>query len=339
MGDDNKIDFVVTWVDGSDKTWIESKRKYAQYGDQSIDIRDNRYRDWGLMLYWFRAVENYAPWVRKVFFVTCGHLPEWLNLSCEKLVVVKHSDFMDESVLPTFNSDAIEVNLHKIKGLSEQFVYFNDDMIITSAVKPTDFFKNGMPVDIGVENVNPLVSDKQYYVVNSIMRNCTRIINDHFDKRTFIKGNFIKWYSPLLKKNVIRNILLSPWKQFCGFYTYHMPTPFLKETFVEIYDTERALMEQVSNSKFRSDKDVSQWLFQFWQYAKGKYVLPINLQRKVFEIGYSDLRDICNAIEKKKYKIVCINDVDDSEIDYISVREKLEKSFEKVLTVKSRFEI
>ena len=69
-----EIDFVIAWVDGGDKEWQKEKQKYlAEFlGDESIiDQGDYRYRDWELLPYWFRAVEKYAPWVRKIHFVTC----------------------------------------------------------------------------------------------------------------------------------------------------------------------------------------------------------------------------------------------------------------------------
>ena len=86
------IDFVVLWVDGSDSIWQAEKAKYQ--GKTLDDSNsENRFRDWGLMPYWFRAVEQFAPWVRKIHFVTCGHVPEFLNLAHPKLHHVKHAEF------------------------------------------------------------------------------------------------------------------------------------------------------------------------------------------------------------------------------------------------------
>ena len=73
----NEIDFVITWVDGNDPAWIAERKKYnSKSGDKS----DTRFRDWELLKYWFRGVEKYAPWVRKIHFVTWGHYPSWLNV-------------------------------------------------------------------------------------------------------------------------------------------------------------------------------------------------------------------------------------------------------------------
>lgn len=78
--------------------------------------------------------------MNKIYFVTWGHLPKWLNTNNEKLVIVNHKDFIPNET-PAFNCNSIEPYIHKIKGLSEQFVYFNDDMFIGKNVKPTDFLK------------------------------------------------------------------------------------------------------------------------------------------------------------------------------------------------------
>ena len=97
------IDIVILWVDGSDPTWLEEKRKYAPPSAKDSNSV-NRYRDWGLLPYWFRCIEKHAPWARKVHFVTWGHVPAFLNLNAPKLHVVKHRDFIPEEYLPTFSS-------------------------------------------------------------------------------------------------------------------------------------------------------------------------------------------------------------------------------------------
>ena len=101
-----KIDFVIMWVDGSDPKWLEEKNKYL---DKKIDTSNaiNRYRDMGVLKYWFRGVEKFAPWVNKIHFVTWGHVPSWLNTNNPKLNVVKHEDFIPQKYLPVFNANAI----------------------------------------------------------------------------------------------------------------------------------------------------------------------------------------------------------------------------------------
>ena len=155
-----KIDFVVTWVDGSDREWLAQKRKYLDAASSvSSSIAggeanaDCRYRDCGLLKYWFRAVEKFAPWANRVFFVTCGQKPDWLDESNPKLRLVNHEDYIPAEYLPTFHSDTIELNLHRIPDLSERFVLFNDDTFLLRPSTPDQFFHGGLPVlacDLGI---------------------------------------------------------------------------------------------------------------------------------------------------------------------------------------------
>ena len=116
-------------MDGADPVWRKDKknRMIEQGISAGIDDREERYRDWEILQYLFRGIEKFAPWVRTVHFVTYGHLPKWLNVQNSKLHIVNHKDFIPAQYLPTFNSHTIEWNFHRIKGISDQFIYLNDD--------------------------------------------------------------------------------------------------------------------------------------------------------------------------------------------------------------------
>ena len=113
---EEKIDFVVLWVDGTDPQWQQERILFCPENSDN-GSSENRYRDWGLMKYWFRCVEKYAPWVHRIFFVTNGQIPEWLNIEHPKLRLVKHKDYIPQKYLPTFNSNVIELWLHHIPDL------------------------------------------------------------------------------------------------------------------------------------------------------------------------------------------------------------------------------
>lgn len=93
-----KIDFVIPWVDGTDLEWINEKNKYLPEDQKKLSTSEERYRSWDNLQYWFRGVEKFAPWVNHIYFVTWGHIPKWLNVSHEKLVIVKHQDYTFEKV-------------------------------------------------------------------------------------------------------------------------------------------------------------------------------------------------------------------------------------------------
>lgn len=107
------VDFVVSWVDGSNSLWQKEKADFEALTRPEGDaIIPTRFRDWGIFRHWFRAVEKYAPWVRYVFLITNGKHPEWINLNSPKLKVVFHQDYIPSEFLPTFNSSTIELCLH-----------------------------------------------------------------------------------------------------------------------------------------------------------------------------------------------------------------------------------
>lgn len=325
----DKIDFVILWVDSNDKKWQKEKEKYEKEY-YNIDNREIRYRDYETLKYWFRGVEKYAPWVNKIHFITCGHLPKWLNINHPKLHIVKHSDYMPKDALPTFNSNAIELCIHKIDGLEEQFVLFNDDLFILKKLKETDFFKKGLPCN--TMSLAPIIpySNKIY----KVKCNNIEIINRNFNYRKSIKKNKSKYLSLKSGKYVFKIYPLLIYNKFPGFANFHMPNAFLKSTLEEVWNKEKETLEKTVYSKFRdNDNNVNQWLFSYWQFASGKF------KQKRYKFGLDvtiDNPNIFRMIEKNKYKILSLSDTDN--IDFKKVKEKLINSFEKVLPEKSKFE-
>jgi len=225
------IDFVIAWVNGNDPDWLSEKKKYQPAAD-SADDSLVRYREWDNLRYWFRGIETYAPWVRKVHFVTWGHIPPWLAVGHPKLNIVNHRDYIPPEYLPTFNSHTIELNLHRIKGLAEYFVYFNDDMFLTRPVAPDDFFSGGKPRDM-------FALDAIYFGDNGIGHingNNMEVINSIFDKQEVVRRNFTKiFYLGYGMKRLIKTLCLLPWPWFPGIYYQHLPVPYLKNTFVQMW--------------------------------------------------------------------------------------------------------
>ena len=114
---EDKIDIVLLWVDGSDEEWLKKKKQYEPGLEISNEV--NRFRDWGLLKYWFRGIEKNMSWINKIYFVVDNQKPSWLNEKHPKLKIVNHSDYIDEKYLPLFNSSAIECTINKIRGLSD----------------------------------------------------------------------------------------------------------------------------------------------------------------------------------------------------------------------------
>nr|XP_012326728.1 N-acetylglucosamine-1-phosphotransferase subunits alpha/beta-like [Aotus nancymaae] len=110
---------------------------------QDEDISASRFEDNEELRYSLRSIERHAPWVRNIFIVTNGQIPSWLNLDNPRVTIVTHQDvFRNLSHLPTFSSPAIESHIHRIEGLSQKFIYLNDDVMFGKDVWPDDFYSH-----------------------------------------------------------------------------------------------------------------------------------------------------------------------------------------------------
>ena len=140
--DESSIDVVYTWVNGSDPKHFKNVKKYKNENYTQTDIfNQNRFFDNDELKYSLRSLEKHAPWFRNVYIVTNGQIPNWLNLENPRVKLITHEQiFANRSHLPTFNSAAIEVNLHRIEGLSKKFVYFNDDVMLMKNIFIKDFY-------------------------------------------------------------------------------------------------------------------------------------------------------------------------------------------------------
>ncbi|XP_054165085.1 N-acetylglucosamine-1-phosphotransferase subunits alpha/beta-like [Oppia nitens] len=108
-----------------------------------VELNDNRFSDNQELRYSLRSVEKYANWVRNVFIVTNGQIPNWINLNNPRIKIITHEEiFPNISHLPSFSSPAIETHLHRIPGLSKRFLYLNDDFFFGGHIYPEDFYTN-----------------------------------------------------------------------------------------------------------------------------------------------------------------------------------------------------
>lgn len=329
-----KIDFVIPWVDGNDLEWRNEKNKYKPKIQE--DNREERYRDWNNLQYWFRGVEKFTPWVNKIYFITYGHIPSWLNTENEKLVIVNHKDFISKEYLPIFNVNPIEMNLHKIDGLSEHFVYFNDDTFIIRKMFPRDFFEKGLPKETAALNVHCLdVRFNMYGAFQAI-----GIVNKYFSLRDVLKKDWKKWFSPKNGVNLFRTIYLAICPRFPGIYQTHLPTSFLKSTFYELWNLEPELLKETCCSRFRNKLDFTQYLFKDWQLASGNYI-PRNSnigKSFILEEDRMSIDMVEKYILKSKGKMICINDNTLSNEKFLEYKEKIIQGFQSILPEKSSYE-
>tara|TARA_R110001583_G_scaffold61034_2_gene180879 strand:+ start:20693 stop:21685 length:993 start_codon:yes stop_codon:yes gene_type:complete len=329
-----EIDFVVSWVDMDDPKWKEEFSQYSGKIDNTVnELSEARFRDYGFLKYWFRGVEKFAPWVRKIHFVTCGQKPEWLDDTNPKINLVNHSDYIPNKYLPIFNSSLIEIHLHRIPDLAEHFVYFNDDFYITNKLKPERFFTNGLPNDIAAFRHNLGLS-----LWNKCLKNNIRVINSKFNKKEVLKRDAEKWYHPSYGSRGRLAKLLKWYPKFITLRTPHNAQPYLKETFKEVWEYAGDELWEVSKNRFRNKRDFTQELFRTWQICQSNF-MPHNTYNdtKMFPLLIKSKQAI-EAVKNQSYSLVCLND-NSNVRNYEQVIKELDNSFETILPEKSDFEL
>ena len=328
------IDFVITWVDMEDPKWKAEFSKYSGKKDNEKNgVSEARFRDYGFLKYWFRGVEKFAPWVRKIHFVTSGQKPEWLDENNPKINLVSHKDYIPAEFLPTYNSVVIERYLHKIPDLAEHFVYFNDDFYIINNISTERFFKNGVPCDIAVFQYNP--SWSQWY---KRIKNNLRIITKHFDKKEVMARDHDKWFHKSYGSRARWNYLLKPYGKFITLRTPHNAQPYLKSTFEEVWTVAEKELTETSANRFRTVTDYTPELFRTWQICKGNFE-PYNTysDTKMFPLMIKQKQAI-RAIYNQSYTLICLNDNVHIR-NYEQVMENIKNAFESILPEKSTFEL
>ncbi len=307
------IDFVLLWVNGEDPAWRKEKNKYADILLPLVDDDANgdcRYRGNGdLLRFWFRGVENNAPWVHKIFFISCGQVPSWLNVEHPALRVLNHKDFIPDDFLPTFNNRPIHFNLHRIKELSEHFVLFDDDTFILNNVSPDIFFHDGCPIlqtYLGyLNNGNNSFS--------RVLWNNYDVINNHFNIGKSIWNNRKKWFNikELGFSHALYNYLCYRVNKTLPVNTYgHLAHPQVKSTINRIWETIPEEMQHTCLGRFRSDDQLNQYLFSAWNQACGNF-FPRSIDYspgRFFSITPENTREICLSIEQSDFPIICLND-------------------------------
>ena len=245
---------------------------------------------------------------------------------------MRHADFIPAEFLPTFNSVVIERYMHRIPGLSEHFVYFNDDFYIINHLPVERFFKNGLPCDIAVQDYNP--SWSQWY---KRIKNNIRIINRHFSKKEVMAKWHDKWFHSSYGMKARWNYLLRFYGKFITLRVPHNAQPYLKSTFEEVWAAAGDELRATSVNKFRALNDLTPELFRTWQICRGNFE-PYNTycDTKMFPLMVRPKQAI-KAIYEQKYKLICLNDNVHIR-NYDTVIGNLRAAFESILPEKSTFE-
>lgn len=253
-----KIDIVYTWVNGRDPAWRARRDAVMRQFGRPIEesVTDGRFEDNEELRYSLRSLQRHAPWANRIHMVTDRQTPAWLDVNQDRVRVVDHTEiFSDPAELPTFSSRPIERNLHRIPGLSEHFVYFNDDFFLCRDAQPEDFFADGRPrIFTGSQ-----LSGRQ----KDLMRVRNAADNTHryaiINSRTAVKQQT----GVTVKFNV-----------------RHFPQPCTRSLWEEVSDVYRAELALTGSHRFRDASDVlPTYVFAMHAIASGQGVQTrVNMQ-------------------------------------------------------------
>ncbi|MFD6416139.1 stealth family protein [Streptomyces sp. NPDC060194] len=313
---DFPIDVVYTWVDGADPELAARRDIYRTSGISPIHARetgDSRYTDHDELRYSLRSLEMYAGFVRNIYIVTDSQVPSWLDQGAEGLQVIHHKEiFADPSVLPVFNSHAIESQLHRIPGLSERYLYLNDDFFMGRPVTPGHFFHgNGVaklpfsPMQLGLGRPHP--DDP---APNSAGKNVRRALWDAHGR--FVVNKFM-----------------------------HTPHPQIRMVMREIESTFTEDVERTSASRFRSTADVAVTtsFHHHHAYLTGRAV-PGKYKLRYIDMAAEDAFDsLATLAEERRFDFFCLNDVHTPADRQEEVGRRMSEFLQGYFPFPSRFEI
>lgn len=263
--------------------------------------------------------------------MTDNQKPSWLKDNTQKVEIVDHKTIIDSSKLPVFNSNAIELNINKIAGLSDHFILMNDDMIFTQKVYKSDFFEGKLAKDSAI--LTPIFPESNFdhIRINNIVQ-----INRIYKKHIFEKNNFIKVFNLKYKKQLLKNILCSPYSRFPGFVDFHLPIPYTRCDWDNASDIFGNIFSKTTEHKFRHLDDVSHWLVRYDRIVRGNFI-PTVVPQGVYTF-LTRSKEINKALNNPKVKMVCINDEDNVQ-DFEKYAGKLNQMLVEKFTELSRFEV
>ncbi len=291
------MDAVITYVDGLDPLWRKDYEKYT-----NAPVLEKRFRDWGTLKYLLRGIEVNMPFVDNVYLLVAreSQIPSWVDRNVLKVVL--HEEFIPAEYLPTFNSNTIELHMHRICGLSERYLYFNDDMFPINPSSPDDFYVDGK---CAMKFSSCLFAANSY---KCITRNSDRLALKALGRR---QGLFFK-------------------------RPQHTCSPMVRSICEEAYNkVEDEILASLTRT--RTKDNYTQYLFLDYMYYSGRAVSR-RIPAKFFSLATASSEKIASFIMNPSSRLICINDVYISDSKYESIRTQLLDAFERKFPNKSRFE-
>jgi hypothetical protein len=278
------IDIVITWVDGNDPKWLDKKEKFSP-NKKSIKTSNvkGRFRDNEELKYLLRSIEkNYFISNPNIFLVVDEQIPEWLDKN--HVTIINHKDFIPKRYLPLFSSRAIESFFHKIPGVSDYFIYLNDDCFFSKKINKEDLFIEQKPI--------------MHFELNKI--------NIKYDIST---ENFANINAGILASKLVLKDYNTKFKNL----TAHSPRLVDRDFIFKIENTYPEIFEKTRTGRFREydSHSIISSLYPHLYIAENRGVVKFD---DIFYMGNNDV----NAKEKYKHLLendyygVCINDTSDN---------------------------
>lgn len=307
------VDLVYLWVDGKDPVW-QAKRNAAigKTKERSAVNCEGRYADNEELKYSLRSIDMYAPWIHRIFIVTDNQVPEWLNTSNPKIRIVDHKEIMPEESLPCFNSSVIEHFICNIPGLSEHFLYSNDDMYINRPATPATFFAlDGLPII----RLNRRFLRKYYLLFNEKIRK----------KKLSNYNQIVRNAADLVERK---------FGVYIGGKAHHNIDSYLKSDCRHVEEMFKEELKPTFVNHVRKSDDIQRSIFHYVALAEKRGHLRYVSQKESLRIHIQNERHYAKL---KKYNplLFCMND---SEYAHDKDRMRMAKFLSERFPKKSQFE-
>jgi Stealth protein CR2, conserved region 2/Stealth protein CR3, conserved region 3/Stealth protein CR4, conserved region 4/Stealth protein CR1, conserved region 1 len=302
-------DVVYTWVDSNDPAWLADYARFsgAQVVHNPSANNNERYIDRDELRHSLRTLWMFAPFVRHIYIVTAGQRPSWLADHPQVSLVSHEEIFPNPDVLPTFNSHAIETCLHRIPGLAENFLYFNDDVFLGREVDESTFYTARGQAKVRL-------SPTQY--IYSGEPNTAAIPTDWaaYNSLQLIERDFAMSFDRRVK---------------------HVPMPLQKSVLAEIEQKYPDEIERTRSSRFRATTDIAlpSMLAQYYSIATSRAVEWPSIKNEYIYLDTGRLNSVerFRSILTKRPTFFCLNATKYTEVDLATqaanVREFLATAF------------
>lgn len=308
--EDFPVDIVYLWCDSSDDNWRKSKNEHLKQYGRALDSDSDdecRFLDNDELKYSLRSLEKFVPWINNIYIVTASQVPEWLDTTNAKIHMVNHEQILPKDCLPTFNASAIETGLHKIPGLSEHFLFANDDMFFGNFTDKSFFFEpDGKPVF-------------------------------RFSNRKIINKPYRHLYGYMIS-SAYRLVKTRYGKSF-AYFPHHNIDAYKKSDIEKCCNEFYKLFEKTAAQKFREKDCIQRSVFGFYSVAnnlaRAKVINDFWTKSAIFlskkpidSVMFSLKKNKLKKIEKIKPYLFCLNDsIKTTEDDRKAMKEFLDRKF------------